>query len=297
MKKEIWIEKYRPKTFDEIIGLEKNQIKLIKKNLPHLMLIGPPGTGKTTLARVIIKDGKYDALMLNASDERGIDVIRKKVKSFCSTMSINGTFKVVFLDEADKLTADAQDSLRNIMETYVDTCRFILTGNKYNKFDPALQSRCLQMKFDNPKSDYCRMLLDTICTLERVSFTDKDIRTLVEKYHPDIRSMINALQKYSASGTLESIPDPKTSVNAYLKLVRSKKYTDTIKYLYEMKIEHDDLLRAVVDKIMKSKKLSTKNKLKILKEAAEAEFRMAFVPDKTLQFNRFTVLLMKHLEG
>ena len=126
IKQELWTEKYRPKEFNEVIGQNLTELENLLSNLPNLLLVSKsPGTGKTSLAKIVIRKLNSDYLILNASDERGIETVRNKIKTFALTMSTNNQIKIVFLDEADYLTKEAQTALRNTMETYTKNCRFI----------------------------------------------------------------------------------------------------------------------------------------------------------------------------
>ncbi|PIO01478.1 Replication factor C small subunit, partial [Candidatus Pacearchaeota archaeon CG09_land_8_20_14_0_10_30_9] len=157
MTSDIWTEKYRPKNFDEVVG-QDGIIKRIKAltnslNIPHLLFAGPAGTGKSTLALIVVKElfgenWRENYLELNASDERGINIVREKVKNFARTKSLgNVSFKVIFLDEADALTPEAQQALRRTMENYSATCRFILSCNYSSKIIDPIQSRCAIFRF------------------------------------------------------------------------------------------------------------------------------------------------------
>ena len=143
----VWNEIYRPTKLSEVINLPQQLPPLINDNLPHLLLHGVPGIGKTTTARIIIKQLGAECLELNASDERGIDTIREKVKSFAASMSMNGKIKIVFLDECDGLTPQAQESLRNIIEKYHKFCRFVGSANYINKIIDPLKSRFSLIEF------------------------------------------------------------------------------------------------------------------------------------------------------
>ncbi len=196
---ELWVEKYRPKKFDDIVG--QNQIveeikgAVATGSLPHLLLYGPAGVGKTTMAYVIGRElfgdnFRSNFLELNASDERGIDVIRNKVKGFAKVKSLSADFKVIFLDEADYLTADAQASLRRIMEVYHKTTRFILSCNYVQKIISPNQSVCKCYQFNKISRPETMKILSKIATEEEVEFNSRD----GFDYTGDLREIINNIQ-------------------------------------------------------------------------------------------------------
>ena len=168
----IWTEKYRPKTFEQIKGqdeiVDRARAFVETRNMPHLMFTGPAGTGKTTLSLLIVKklfgeNWRNNYLELNASDERGIDVVRQKVKSFARTRSLSEVpFKIIFLDEADALTREAQQALRRTMENFTENCRFILSCNFSSKIIEPIQSRCVVFKFRPIEKQESRFLTKTI---------------------------------------------------------------------------------------------------------------------------------------
>jgi replication factor C small subunit len=190
----IWIEKYRPKEFADVIGLPA-EIQGMLGNMPHFLFIGKPGTGKTTVAKIIVAKLGCDCLLLNASDERGIQVIRDKVKNFAMTQSTNGRLKVVFLDEFDFLTAEAQNSLRNMMETYHANTRFICTANYENKIIDALKSRFSIFRFETAAFNQISSYLMKICDAEKIDISGNMIGKLIELTKGDIRKAVNQLQR------------------------------------------------------------------------------------------------------
>jgi replication-associated recombination protein RarA len=196
----LWIEKYRPtKLEDMCISQEiKDKIADWGQEIPHLLLIGNAGVGKTTLARILVQDIlDCDYLYLNASDENGIDTIRTKVTGFVQTKSLDGKVKVVILDEADGLTVDGQKCLRNLMESYSDTARFILTGNYKHKISPAIQSRCQSFSL-NPTLRDAVMRCFFILKSEGIELNQDDKKLaieLIKRFFPDIRDCIGELSK------------------------------------------------------------------------------------------------------
>jgi DNA polymerase III delta prime subunit len=194
----LWIEKYRSETLEQYIGNDaiKSRIAdcIAKNDIPHLIFAGSAGTGKTTLAKLIIKNIQCDYLYLNASDENGIDVIRDKVKGFASTSSFK-PLKVVILDEADFLTQPAQAALRNLIEEYSITTRFILTCNYVERLIEPLQSRCeLHMLKPPTKGAVAKHVCTNILEVEGVTYDIQDVVTIVNAFYPDVRSIIKTLQ-------------------------------------------------------------------------------------------------------
>ena len=194
----LWIEKYRSQTLEQYIGNDaiKDRIAdcIAKNDIPHLIFAGSAGTGKTTLAKLIIRNIQCDYLYLNASDENGIDVIREKVKGFASTSTFK-PLKVVILDEADFLTQPAQAALRNLIEEYSITTRFILTCNYVERLIEPLQSRCeLHMLKPPSKGDVARHICTNILDVEGITYEMKDVAKVINELYPDVRSIIKVLQ-------------------------------------------------------------------------------------------------------
>jgi DNA polymerase III delta prime subunit len=193
----LFVEKYRSQTLEDYVGNEQlKQIigKYIETNdIQNLLLYGTPGTGKTTLAKIIVNNIDCDYLYINASDERGIDTIRDKVQGFASSASFK-PLKVIILDEADFLTIQAQASLRNIIETYSRTTRFILTCNYLERIIDPLQSRCQVLKITPPSKKETAQHVANILETEDVSYEISNLALVVNKYYPDIRKILNTCQ-------------------------------------------------------------------------------------------------------
>jgi replication factor C small subunit len=214
-------EKYRPITLDTYVGnphLKKSIAKQLEQNdIQNYLLFGPAGTGKTTLAKLIVKNLKCDYMYINASDERGIETIRDKVATFASVASFE-PIKVVILDEADFLTIQAQASLRNIIETFSRTTRFILTCNYVERIIDPLQSRCQVLKIVPPTKKEIAIHLASICDQESITYEPTAIGIIVKQYYPDLRKMLNTIQTSSKDGKLE-LDDSLTISTNYLDVI------------------------------------------------------------------------------
>ena len=202
----LWVEKHRPKTLDTYIGNEqlKEKVKhyLDSGDLPHLLLFGKAGTGKTTLAKLLVNNIDCDYLYINASDENNVETVRSKVKNFASTMGFKD-YKVIILDECDYITPNAQAALRNLMETFSKHCRFILTCNFVERIIDPIQSRCQTFQVIPPNKNDVAKHLHNILTQEGVSYDREDLAILVNSGYPDIRRVINGAQRQSVVGKLE----------------------------------------------------------------------------------------------
>ncbi len=202
----LWVEKYRPSSLDTYIGNEhlKSKVKVYLESgdLPHLLFYGRAGTGKTTLAKLLVKNIECDYLYINASDENSVDTVRNKVRQFASTVGFKD-LKIIILDECDYITPNAQAALRNLMETFSKHCRFILTCNYVERIIDPIQSRCQSFQVIPPSKSEVAKHLHNILVQENVIDTVEDIKILVDSSSPDIRRVINSAQRNGVNGNLK----------------------------------------------------------------------------------------------
>lgn len=210
----LWVEKYRPRKISDCILPEKLkntfQEFVDQDNIPNMLLSGTAGTGKTTIARALCEELGCDYIIINGSEENGIDVLRTKIKDFASTVSLAGKVKVVILDEADYLSHATQPALRGFIEEFSKNCRFILTCNYKNRIIPPLHSRTTVIDFKLEKGDRPVVAskffkrVQEILNNENVTFDSKVVAELLNKYFPDYRRVLNEMQRYSVSGTIDA---------------------------------------------------------------------------------------------
>jgi|TARA_B100002003_G_C14090619_1_gene524606 replication factor C small subunit len=304
----IWTEKYRPSNFEDIRG-QKEIVKRIKsfveqKNMPHLLFSGPAGVGKTSLSLVIAKKMFKDSwhnnfLELNASDERGIDVIRIKVKDFARTRAIGDVpFKIIYLDECDALTKEAQQALRRTMENYTQTCRFILSCNYSSKIIDPIQSRCAIFRFKPVDKEDLKLLLGKIAKDEGLKINDKAKDALIEISEGDVRRLENVLQSSAAIQkditeeliySLASIAKPK-EVNEVLNLAFQNKFKESRDKLLDVMLNYGlsglDIIKQIQKELL-NLEIDNRKKMELIEQCGETEFRMTEGSDEFLQLEAF----------
>ena len=309
------IIKYKPNSIEEYIFADKIFIKKIldnpQKNLNHMLFVSVvPGTGKTTLCELLAKLLKADYLKLNASDERGIDTIREKVKSFASTQRYNIKIpKIIHLDEVDGLTHQAQDILRGIMDDFQNNTRFLLTCNHENKIIEAIKSRCNIIRFKNPPKEQIKQKLKLIIKTECSETTEEDIdiitNYLIETYYPSIRNMINALQRVIIDKSKISINDfsddfeieNKIYELIFYKSLGNRNIAEKMANFQSARtiwisegLDLSNLLKFMYKKIWKDDKI--KQKTTVLLEICETEYRMKYC-DQEIQFSAGMLRIIK----
>lgn len=206
----VFVEKYRPNKLDDLIG--NNELKskfkeyLDKGEIPNLLLFGSAGTGKTSLSKIIVNNLDCNFLYINASDENSVDIMREKIKNFAMTRSFN-KWKIVILDECDKITSAASSAFKVILEEYYKTCRFILITNLINKIDDPIKSRCVQYNFKLSSFDDVKKRILYILNNENIKYSEKELDLLIKSTQGDLRQLINKIQKHTINNELKISKD------------------------------------------------------------------------------------------
>jgi replication factor C small subunit len=300
----IWTEKYRPAKFQEVVG-QDDIIKRVEAltnslNIPHLLFAGPAGTGKSTLALVVVKELFKDKwrdnyLELNASDERGINVIREKVKNFARTKALEQIpFKVIFLDEADALTPEAQQALRRTMENYSSTCRFILSCNYSSKIIDPIQSRCALFRFKLLEKRHIEKVIKKIAEGEKLTLVPEAMEMIYEGSEGDCRRCINLLQSTASISpsinaelvsTILASAKPK-DIKIVLDYAVSGDFQKSREKLLDVMLKESisgqDVIKAIQKEIW-NLPVEPEIKVKLTEKTGEAEFRMVEGSDPFIQ--------------
>ena len=260
MENSLWVEKYRPKDLSTYIGNEhlKDKVKVYLENadVPHLLLYGKAGTGKTTLAKIITSNIDCDYLYINASDENNVDNVRTKIKNFASSAGFKD-LKVIILDEADFLTPNAQAALRNLMETFSKHCRFILTCNFVERIIDPIQSRCQSFQIIPPSRGEVAKHIHEILLKENISHEMDDLKVLIDSGYPDIRRILNASQRNVVNGKLK-LDTTSIIQNDYklklLKILKTQNKKNAFKEIRQLLLDNKitdfaDLFRLLYDEV------------------------------------------------
>jgi len=292
---DIWTEKYRPKILSDIVGqegiIERLQAYATAKNVPHLIFAGPAGTGKTTAALALAHEvfGEHHWTQnfneLNASDERGIAIIRGKIKDFARTAPIGSTFKIIFLDEADSLTQEAQAALRRTIERYTHICRFILSVNYSSKIIEPIQSRCTVFRFKPLTADDIKKYIRKIATKEKLEITADGLESLIFIARGDMRKAINVLQvgasinkKITAELLYETSATAKPEdIKTLLTTALGGNFMAARNHLYDLLVTHGLSGEEVIKQIHRTifdLTIPDEEKVTLMEKTGEAEFRL-----------------------
>jgi DNA polymerase III delta prime subunit len=308
MKQLIWTERYRPKTIDDCILPERLkkpfQEYVNQKSIPNLLLTGGAGVGKTTVAKAMCEEIGCDYIVINGSDESGIDVFRNKIKTYASSISLSGGRKVIIIDEADYLNPNStQPALRNAIEEFSVNCSFIFTCNFKNRIIDPLHSRCAVVDFSLKNVEKTQMAgqffkrLQMVLKTENVEYDDKVIAELIKKHFPDFRRVINELQRYSKFGkidvgVLSQISD--VGITDLIKFLREKDFSSVRKWVATNDIDPTSLFRKLYDEMYNYLIPGSIPHAVVI--VADYSYKSAFVADQEINIVACLVELMGSVE-
>ena len=303
----LWTEKYRPQTVEDCILPERLkevfQQYVKQKEIPNLLLAGGAGVGKTTIAKALCNEVGCDFMILNGSDENGVDTIRVKIKNYASAISLSGGRKVVILDEADYLTPNAQAILRNAIEEFASNCSFIFTCNYKSKIIEPLHSRCAVIEFGLKNGEKQKMAgaffkrITHILDTEKVEYDEKVIAEVIKKHFPDFRRVINELQRYSKLGKIDvgilsQIGD--ISISQIVKHLKEKDFASVRKWAASTDIDSTTFFRKLYDALYDiAKPQSIPQAVLIL---ADYQYKQAFVADQEINLVACLTEIMANVE-
>jgi DNA polymerase III delta prime subunit len=305
----LWVEKYRPKTLSDCIlpiDLTKIFQGMIKEGtIPNMMLYGKAGTGKTTVARALARDLGADSIIINCSEENGIDTLRTKIRNYCSTVSLNGGLKIVILDEFDYANAQSiQPALRGAIEEFANNCRFVMTCNYKSRIIEPLHSRCTGIDFTVPNSEKAQVAaevlkrIEFILSSEKVSYDKQVLVNLVKKHFPDVRRIINELQRYSSSGKIDVGILAQGSSESYKELLGFMKGKDFVacrKWVVQnLDLNTADFFKRLYNELYTALKQNSIPQAILI--IAEYQYKSAFAADQEINTMALIVQLMMDCE-
>ena len=301
MSHSLWVEKYRPMDLSTYVGnehlKEKVKVYLESEDVPHLLLFGKAGTGKTTLAKIVVNNIDCDYMYINASDENKVDDVRNKIKTFASSVGFK-SLKVIILDECDYLTPNAQAALRNLMETFSKHCRFILTCNYVERIIDPIQSRCQSYKVVPPSKKEVAQQMVNILKEENCTFELDDIALIVNAGYPDIRRVINSDQRQIVDGKLKIDTSSVIQNNYKLQLLEmlssGSKLNDIRQLIADNSIsDYSEIYRLLYDEVDNYGK---GKQAECIMNIAEAQFQDVNVVDKEINFMSLIIRLLRLLK-
>lgn len=289
----LWVEKHRPATVKDCIVPERLKVPfqeyVNQKNIPNLLLTGGAGVGKTSVAKAMCNEVGCDYMVLNGSDENGVDTIRYKIKNYASSMSFSGGRKVVIIDEADYLTANAQAILRNAIEEFSVNCSFIFTCNYKSKIIEPIHSRCAVIDFTLKNEEKTKMAsaffkrIESILDSEKVEYDAKVVVEVIKKHFPDFRRVINELQRYAQLGKIDvgilsQVGD--VSITQLVKHLKEKDFTSVRKWVATNNVDNATLFRKIYDSLYDVLEPHSIPQIVII--LADYQYKQAFVADQEI---------------
>ena len=301
----LWVEKYRPDTLDGYVGnqaiVDKVRVYLQSGDVPHLLLFGSAGTGKTTLAKLIANNIDCDLMYVNASDENNVDTVRDKIKNFASTIGFR-QWKLIILDEADFLTPNAQAALRNLMETFSKTTRFILTCNYVEKIIDPIQSRCQVFAITPPSKKDVAVRVSEILKHESITFKPEDLVAIVNSGYPDIRRILNACQRQVVNGELAMDKQSLVEANYMNKIIdiltsnedKKTMFTNIRQLLADSQVkDFSNLYRFLYDNL---ESYATGHVAAVILIIADAQYKDSFIVDKEIGVMSMFIQLLNEIK-
>jgi len=302
----IWVEKYRPSTLDGYVGnqhiIEKCKIWLEQGEIPHILLYGTAGTGKTTLAKILANSIDATIMYLNCSDENSVDTVREKIKSYASTMSFT-RWKVIICDEFDYMTVNGQAALRNLMETFSKTTRFILTCNYVEKIIDPIQSRCQTFAITPPTKKDVAIRVNEILKAEAVTYNPADLVTIVNAGYPDIRRILNSCQRQVVAGTLKIDKQSLLESNYMDKVIellaskpeRKQLFTNIRQLIADSGVkDYTSLYKHLYDNL---ESFATGHIAGVILILAESQYKDTFVVDKEIHIASMFIQILNEIYG
>jgi replication factor C small subunit len=300
----LYVEKYRPESLDGYVGnqsiIDKVKIYLESGDVPHLLFYGSAGTGKTTLAKLIANNVDCDLMYINASDENNVETVREKIKNFASTIGFR-QWKIIILDESDYLTPNAQAALRNLMETFSKTTRFILTCNYVEKIIDPIQSRCQVFAITPPSKKDVAIRVNEILKIENVTYKPEDLVSIINAGYPDIRRILNSCQRQVVNGNLtvdkQSLIES-NYMNKIVEILSSKEdkkqmFTNVRQLLADSQVkDYTSLYRFLYDNL---DSFATGHLASVILIIAEHQYMDSMVVDKEINVMAMFVKLLNEL--
>ena len=304
----IWVEKYRPKTLSDCIlptdlSLIFNGMKKERK-IPNMLFYGKAGTGKTSVAKALAQDLELDWMLINCSEDKGIDTLRVKIRQYASTVSLSGNGKLIILDEFDYATTAIQTGLRGAIEEFADNCRFIITCNYKNRVIDPLHSRCTGVDFSIPSPEKPQIAasvlsrVESILNNENIPYEKQVVANLVKKYFPDIRRIINELQKYSSVGKIDVGILAQNSSDSYKELLgymKSKDFAACRKWIMQnLDLNTSEFFKRLYNDLFSSLKPNSIPQAILI--IAEYQYKSAFAADQEINSMAMIIQLMMDCE-